>query len=349
MTDIRRQPLVAEPSRYPDADSARGPAGVESITVRESIDALAALIMHRRMLVFGMGVAFATATLIYTLVKPRDYTASGSFMSQNSSRQSSLSGLASQLGVAVPGEMGGDSPQFYVDLVSSRAILDSVVSVPYSIAGARGTRRVSLESVFDAKGDTPAQRRAYVIRKLREHMNVTVGKQTGVVSLSVTTPIPVLSQQVVIRILEAVNSFNLNKRQSRASAERRFAEARLGEARATLLAYETRLQAFLQENRQYNSAPRLVFENQRLMRQVADQQQLVSVLSQAYEQAKLDEVRNTPVITVLDGAEVPPAPDPRGIVTKMLFAVLLGIVTGGVVAWWRDGTRRDVAAGDGAV
>src|SRR2546428_650042 len=98
--------------------------------------------------------------------------------------------------------------------------------------------------------------------------------------------------------LALVNTFNLERRQSRAAQEKRFVETRRTEARDELQVAEDRLKSFLERNRDYRNSPQLVFDQERLAREVALRQQLLTSLSQAYEQARIDEVRDTPVITV---------------------------------------------------
>ena len=108
-----------------------------------------------------------------------------------------------------------------------------------------------------------------------------------------------------------VSHFNLLTRQTRAGAERRFVEARLQEAADSLRLVENRHKAFLQANRDFRNSPQLKFENDRLERDVQFQQQLYTSLAQSFEQARIDEVRNTPVITVLEPPDLPASPDPR--------------------------------------
>jgi uncharacterized protein involved in exopolysaccharide biosynthesis len=103
---------------------------------------------------------------------------------------------------------------------------------------------------------------------------------------------------------------------------------------------ENRLQSFMQQNRVYNTAPRLSFEQDRLSREVQNRQQIVNVLAQAFEQAKIDEVRDTPVITILDTPETPAAPDSRGLLTKVIFSLFFGAALGALTAWGRESWRR---------
>lgn len=317
------------------------PLITEPITLDASVSMLTAFARRHRKLILGTALAVAAGTTVYTLVKGRTYTATTSFMSQSKGNAGALGGLAAQFGIALPADMGGDSPQFYVDLITSREILDSVVTPPYALRTPAGIRHESLAEVYGADvSDPPARQRAYVIRKLREHLSATIGKQTGVVNLSVTTRDPYLSQAIAARILDQINSFNLRTRQSRATAERAFTEGRLAAARADLASAENRLEDFMQGNRDYRAAPRLALDYDRLSRDVSTKQALVTTLTQAFEQAKIEEVRDTPVITVLDSPEIPPVPDPLGLVTKIVFSLLLGALVGMGIGRLRDWRAR---------
>ncbi len=332
---------IQEP-RYEAVTSSQSVIDDEAVTVAGSFGALFRQLSRNRWYIAGAAVGLTIVVLGFTLLQERTYTATASFMSQSGRGQSSsLGGLAAQFGIAVPGDAQGDSPQFYLDLITSRAILEPVVATRYVVADSQGgSRATSLLSVFKAKGDNLSQRTSYTIRKLREHLAGSIGKQTGVVNISITTPSAVLSKLVMDRILESVNSFNLGKRQSRASAERQFTEGRLASAKTDLLDAENRLQSFMQQNRVYNTAPRLSFEQDRLSREVQNRQQIVNVLAQAFEQAKIDEVRDTPVITILDAPETPAAPDSRGLLTKVIFSLFFGAALGALTAWGRESWRR---------
>ena len=159
----------------------------------------------------------------------------------------------------------------------------------------------------------PALKREAAIRRLGDDVQATTVQKTGVIDVAVTTRNPALSLQVSTRLIELLNQFNLESRQTQAGAERRFTEQRLGEVKGDLRAAEDQLQHFLQRNREYRNAPELNFQQERLQRQVQLQQQLYTTLSQSFEQAKIEEVRDTPVITVVEPPEAPVRPDPRGL------------------------------------
>jgi uncharacterized protein involved in exopolysaccharide biosynthesis len=178
------------------------------------------------------------------------------------------------------------------------------------------------------------------VRRLRRCLDVSIDAKTSVVRLSIWTRSPDLSEQVVQRIMGLVNAFNLRQRQSQASKERRFIEGRLAEAKTELRAEEDVLQAFLQRNREYRNSAQLLFEHDRLEREVNLRQQTVTQLAQAFEVARIDEVRNTPVITIVEQPIVPPEPDPRRLLLKGLLALIGGGVLSAILAVGHETMER---------
>jgi hypothetical protein len=85
----------------------------------------------------------------------------------------------------------------------------------------------------------------------------------------------------------------------------------------------------------FSAAPQLVLQEDRLRREVSLRQQVVSGLAQGLEQARLEESRNLPVITIVEAPVRPALPDSRRLVLKALFAAivsgtaLLGLVLAG--------------------
>jgi uncharacterized protein involved in exopolysaccharide biosynthesis len=166
---------------------------------------------------------------------------------------------------------------------------------------------------------------------LRKDVSASTSTQTGVVSIQVRSRSAVLSDEIATRLLSIINAFNLQRRQTQAAAERAFAESRVASIKGDLGAAEGRLQDFLQHNANCCEAPSLRFEEQRLSRDVATQQQLYTTMLQSFEQAKIDEVRDTPVITVIEPPTIPVRPDSRRAALLLPFGVIIGVVFGAIV------------------
>ena len=113
-------------------------------------------------------------------------------------------------------------------------------------------------------------------------------------------------------MLDLLDSFNLETRQPQAASERRFVEERLGQAKDELLDAEDRLLTFLNQNREFQNSSQLSFEHDRLLREVRLRQDVVTSLTESHEQARIEEVRNTPVITIVQAPELPALPTDEG-------------------------------------
>lgn len=316
-----------------DSGSGSRRTGLPEISLLRPINAL----LRQRWLVLGLPVAGLFAFTGLGLLRERTYTVTASFMPQAQEMSASqLSGLAAQFGLVVPAGETGQSPAFYVDLLESRGILGQVVDTTYAVATGGDSVRATLADLYGMKGSTQELRRDAAVRRAREMISATPNLRTGVVRVSVTTRWPSLSEQVARRVLSLVNEFNLERRQSQASTERRFVESRLKEVRDELDQSEGKLQAFLQRNREFRNAPQLTFEHDRLSREVLMRQQIYTSLAQAHEKARIDEVRNTPVITVVEQPEQPVRPDPRGALKNGVLGAVLGALFAVFVAFWRE-------------
>jgi uncharacterized protein involved in exopolysaccharide biosynthesis len=298
------------------------------------------VLLRYRGQIFISVLACLTAALTLALISPARYTVHGSFAPQSRRSTSSLSAMAVQLGLNLPGGDAGQSPAFYADLVKSRTILYETVQTRYNVPTAGGPRSGTLVDFYEISGPTAAARLEQAVRKLSDDVSASLVQRTGVVLLSVTTEYPALSYQVAQRVLDLVNRFNLESRQSQAGAERRFTAARLGEARRELRSAEDQLQSFLQRNRGYSDSPELRFQAERLQREVMMRQQVYTTLTQAFEQARIEEVRDTPVITVIDTPLLPSRADSRRLPLMAVLGILLGVVLGVTTALVRAVVTR---------
>lgn len=289
-------------------------------------DLIAELRLRRRWLI-RIPLALFLVTAVVTVVRPRTWSASATFVPQAAEAgPSSVAGLAAQFGIDLSSGNAGQSPEFYEALVRSRSILGDVVEGRYVIADDSGVglQSASLIELFGIEFDDPARRRDEAIERLSRNTSVDVSRETSIVRVRVKTRWPSVSRQVTDRIVDLINEFNLQSRQIQAAAEAEFIAERLVGADSALRQSEAELEAFLLSNRQFERSPQLSFEHDRHERAVMVRQQVHSSLAQAYEQAQIDRVRNTPLITVVDRPERPIKPDRRRLILKSALAILIG-------------------------
>lgn len=303
------------------------------------------LVRHRRVLL-GYPIAAGAMAAVIAVALPRSYTASASFTPQAvGAGANRFGGLAAQLGVTLPGS-DGQSPQFYADLAKTDAILAPATDI--QVAGRDG-RQVPFRRAIGLDEPDSVRGRAGAILWLRDHLAAGANLKSGVVTVSLRTQSPEWSFGIVREIVDRINLFNVHGRQTQARAERVFVEARMGQSKKDLEDAEGRLQAFLQRNRDFGRASTAEFEFKRLERDVARQSDRYGGLLQSYEQSRLNEVRDTPVISIVEAPALPVLPDSRHGLAKVLLGVLGGLSIAATRGRIRDRIARTTMSGQDTV
>lgn len=299
---------------------------------------------HRRILRWmALG---GTAALLLVFTTPALYVASTSFIPQgNDAARSGLASLAGQFGLALPAGNQTLSPDFYSRLLISRALLLTIARDTFAVKEMEG-RKVSFLDLFEIPSGKTDRREDRAVARLREIVTPSVAKTIGMVEVTVATPWPSVSLAITTALVSGVDDFNQRTRQGQASAERKFVEGRLAVATADLRASEDQLEHFLQDNRQFGSSPALTFQRDRFQRDVTLRQQVFTTLTQSYEDVRIREVRDTPVITLVEPPSVPSLPRARRRLASVLLGILLGGLVGALIVFASDVVSRRRQAGD---
>lgn len=287
------------------------------------------LLRHRWLLIMSMVIgyvilAFASYTPYST------YTATTTFAPRARGQQSLTSSVLSQLGIQGGG--GGSGGAYYMEVIRSPRILGPVGEAQYAFKTDTGVVHGRLIDLYGlGKAPAPAAR-AQITNILISQMK-TSAQAGGIMRLSITTPWAALSQQVAQRILQELNTFNLGTRQEQASSERQFVEQRAAEAKLELSNAENALQQFINTNQYFQPISPLALEWDRLKREVGLRQELYTSLAKLLDNARIEEVRDSPVLSVIEPAEVPLGPDGRQWPRKAILGALIGLFVGTLIAF----------------
>lgn len=314
-----------------------------------SLLALASVLLRWRRTIIVLGLVGAAMGLALGITSTRVYTSVATFIPEASDAGASgLALAASQLGLRMPSSGGGAwGPQVYVELLTSQAVLEPI-ALDTVVVAEEGGRRVALMDLLKVTAPSPARRIELAIRALRGVVSASVDRNLGAVRVLAATRWPSVSLALAQRLVDGVSRFNLETRQSQAAAERRFVEGQAREAERALRDAEDQLQMFLQRNRAMANSPELGFQRDRLQRDVALRQQVYTSLVQSLEDARIREVRDTPVITVLESPRLPLVGESRKSVQKGVVGGLAGGGLGVLVAFCLQalaGARRAPSEG----
>jgi uncharacterized protein involved in exopolysaccharide biosynthesis len=309
-------------------------------------------VLLRWRLVFAIAIATIIIGLAATLIIPPVYRSSASFVANSSSGAklqgatsgtTGLGGLISELG----GNVGGDpseSPNFYVELLSSRELLTRLLQSRFPNPRTETPNdSATLLTILRIKRADPKRQMELGVKKMLDATKSGLDPKTNLVWFSVDAQWPDLSAQIANRMIDLVSSFNRETRVSRSKSKRAFLQMRHDSAQTALRDAEERERFFYEQNRGIISAPSLKFEEQRIKRDVDLASDLYINLDRQLEVARIDEINDAALITVIDSAVIPrKAQWPRYGV--LLFSgaglgLIIGFLVAGsaaVLADWQD-------------
>jgi uncharacterized protein involved in exopolysaccharide biosynthesis len=200
-----------------------------------------------------------------------------------------------------------------------------------------------LLTILRIKKADPQAQMEVAVRNMTKAINAGLDPKTNLVWFSVDAQWPELTAQIANRLIDLVSTFNRETRVSRAKSKRAFLQMRHDSARTALRDAEERQRFFYDQNRGLILAPSLKFDEQRIKREVDLASDLYINLDRQLEVARIDEINDAALITVIDSAVVPRKPMwPRYgvmLMTATLLGMLAGLLLAGsatVVADWRE-------------
>lgn len=336
------RPFVSEPLTVAPA-TREAPLPVSPEPQQQTISAVSLfnVLLRYRWMIIILALLFGGYAGLKSVTSAKGYTAEAQFMPKGARGGGQLSGIAAQFGVNLGGGDATNSPQFYIDLLETKGLLWPIAQKKFSIRTDSGMRTGDLLTLYNIKKDRPVVMKVKVIEALQRQIKGVASPKTGVITLSVVTGNPELSVHIAESVLEQVNVYNLGNRQKQAAAERAFAERQVGEKRAELRQAESEMETFLETNRSYRQSPQLALEFNRLQREVERRNLIYSSLLSAYETARIEEVKDLPVITVIEPPELPIGPNRRGGARKTAIGLFVGFILGCLIAFARDRMARN--------
>lgn len=276
---------------------------------------------HRReMLVI---IALITlAGIVYAFMAPKLYEANASFYKTEGEKQnmSGLHNLASQFGVG--GALGGSELFNIDDLVKSRSMALKILNKKWETE--KFDQPVSLIKYWEIQEDNQLKEQHGGLEKLGNAIQVFTDEETQLTNIRVLMPEPQLAADIANHIVQLVEAWIKEEQQLRSRKKMDFIEMRLDSVKKELLDAEEALKEFKEQNRITSLSPQLQIHQMRLQRQVNIKQEVYIVLQKELEMTKIDLVKETPVINLLDEA-TPPVLRAK---PKRKLIVLLGVLAG---------------------
>jgi uncharacterized protein involved in exopolysaccharide biosynthesis len=304
-------------------------------------------------------LAWATAGLAM-LILPPAWRAKSSF-TPNVSPSGSSGRLSGALGALAGGAVGGsmasslsgamgsdpsESPAFYQQLLGSRELLTRLLlsRFPNYRSGQLADSVLLLDLVNRRTTD---RKRALEkeIKNFQEDMAVSLDNKSNLVAITVDAEFPPLAADIANRAVELVNEFNKQQRQTRGRVRRIFLAQRVDSTKADLDRATGAWRDFRQQNRDYSTSPNLKIRDGELQRQADIAEDIYVTTRRDYESARVAEINDAALITVVDSAVEPRKRQFPRIGLTLAVASVVGLVIGlmlaAIAAAAADWARQD--------
>lgn len=295
-----------------------------------SLIGLAAQLVRRWRFIVLAGLAGAVIAATWSLLATPRFRASARFALEERRGISSSGGLAALAGqLGAGGLTGVRSLQFYAEVLTSRDLLEQAALDTFPDP-ADGTPRPLID-ILEIPGDTERERLNAAVERLHDRVTTSTNDRTGTITLNVLLPDPELAAAVAANLYTDLERFNFETRRTAATERREFAARELERARRELHDAEAEMRRFLERNRGGLDIPRLDFERQQLARRIDVRAEVYNRLARELEEAKVDEVRDTPVFTLI---EAPKPPVYRDFPRRTWMTIVGGLLGGAAAVLW---------------
>jgi len=222
-------------------------------------------------------------------------------------KNSNLANIAALAGVDL-GKSNTMDPSIYLNYqIKDSEFLKQILSKKWYYNG----DSLLLAQIWDQKPDKTVKNADHafqttLIDRLRNDdcINLSREKGTGIMSLSTQFKDPKLAFQVNEYIIMMLDEYVINSLKSQVKEKRIFIEKRIAEIHSDLQISENALARFREKNT-ISTAPKLLLQEQRLLRNVMVNQELYLQLKKQYEVARIEEKNDQPLIEVIMKPEIP--------------------------------------------
>jgi len=267
-------------------------------------------------------VTFITGivSIIYVLVATPIYQSVISMYPVTKDQGGPLKELAVTLG------MVSKNDGFYLnEVLKSRRISKKIIYRKYYIESKKDS--MDLIGYFGLNEMNVSETRKFeaALRSLKGSVEIKDDKETGLVNITVLSQDMKLCQDIAKSYTTAVTEYLQDEQKNQIKQSIEFSANRLIEVREELLNAEDELIKFQETNTQVGS-PALSVELKRKYKKVELVQNVVILLEKQLELLKIEEVRERPVINILDEADIydkPVKPQKRKVVMANTFGMFV--------------------------
>ena len=213
------------------------------------------------------------------------------------------------------------------DVVKSRLIANKVINQTWLTKNGNKIKLIdfwnmdkSFLSNFFSTGNLDSiyiQEKA--VKKLKDHIEVSEDRLTGLITITTIMEDPRIAAKIANFIGNQVQLYIQKENSAQSTKEKLFISERLAIVKDELEISEIKLKDFKERNRGYNDSPELFMVFSQLLREVEAKQEVYLTLQQQLELSRIEEVKQSPILHILDHA-IPPSR--KSSPNRLLFLII---------------------------
>jgi uncharacterized protein involved in exopolysaccharide biosynthesis len=266
------------------------------------------------------------------------YTSTSKIMSSSSGGgMSQAAGLAAQFGIAMPTSQS-EPKWVYPEIIKSRTLARSMLKRKFD-TNKFGPQKNLLQILTYGNDDPQVGLDTLEIMAVNNFLgmiNISEDIKTAILTLSINASEPSFAAEVNQALIEELDTHQRKYNKAKTSDTKQFIEERIIDTEKELMAAEEDLKVFMDRNRRIENSPALQLEQQRLGREVTVLTGVFTTLKQQLETTKIEEVKESDYVVVLDPPEVPLERSKPNKKLMVILAGILGIGLGLVLAFVRE-------------
>jgi uncharacterized protein involved in exopolysaccharide biosynthesis len=279
-------------------------------------------------LLITIPLIFCFFNILYTFLLTEEVFTSKSkiLSSSNKNSMSQAIGLAAQFGLSLPSQ-GNETKWPYSEILKSRTIAEGVVNKVFD-TDKYGNKRSLIQILTYGFKEPKHSLEVYKIKavdKLLGMVSVTENKKTAVYTIRVNATEPILAKEINNALIKGLDDHQKKYNKAKTSKTRKFIESRISNTEKDLLSAEEALKNFTDRNRRIENSPSLKLEYERLEREVGVLIGVFTTLKQQYETTKIEDVRESDYVVILDPPHVPLKSN--GLI-NLIFSLIISSILG---------------------
>lgn len=286
------------------------------------------IIWAKRKIILPLSFGVSLLTLGLLFLFPNYYRAVSTILPETEkgklSALSQFADIANLAGVNIP---GSEIAKLYPIIITSETVLRNVIYKEYQTK--KFPQPVNLVKFWEIDKNDPGDEFDAAYTRLAGATSASFDPKSSLVTVTVEMTEPELAATVLNTVVAELDKFMRTKRTTNAQEQRKWVETRLKEVEGDLRKAEERLKEFREKNRRISDSPVLLLEESRLSRDVQINSTVFVELKKQLELAKIEEIKNIPIINVLDVARPPTHKDrPKRATNAAIMFLLTFIGTG---------------------